>query len=1025
MKRFILLIMLTFMSALFIASCTDKECTEHKYGEWQTETAASCESDGKRIRKCTECDNTEVESIAMLGHLFSSYSPDGNATCVDGTKTAICANGCGKIDTVRDEGSGSGVHTLSFAEAHPSICDAPSRSIAKCAACDYTESVTIAPAIGHLLTSYEVESVVRLEESDCQYKVTLVGKCGICGEIGARVERTEVIHKYSSRILKAATCKSMGTLALKCSLCDKPEHNEYYSAGNAHIWVAGSTVNGIRSYSCVEQGCSATKGVIEVGAFTHTLALSALSGNELKLGSVTLSLDTNACSALRDGSVTVFAERLSLSDRGDILSHLTDAQRAMLGNSEIYSIGMRSGGQSVSDLGNGKVTITLPYELSDGEDISRLTVWEISVTGAIEAHSATYYSGCVSFVTSRFSRFAVVRADAAYACEANGHKFVNGEAEVEPSCVSVGFNLMKCERCVAASVVAVTPELGHSYGSATEKIEPTCNSSGKYTYICDRVGCGHRQEILLPITHSFNATETLAPTCSTDGYIRYTCGKCGEVMTEVKGKQADLHSIYTSYEFKSGTGDCSDGVLVSYKCKNEGCAYQTAVATVYDHIPIDGISESSKNIPIDGIMPTLKAEYGDDLSVSVGVRYGGCLCGKSVTEVDFYDEKGIFEGLSDYFFVLSEAPSEELFTDPDSGYTLKLGVSNETVGCKTVYYLDIIAVYDAQSGEIDGEKRILLTTADAHDTETVAVLREGALTCADGVTVSEVCRKCGEVTEVSGPNMTGKQHYFVYTVIDDLSNSSIRSHKARLSMGICPCGASEYRITYGEGTDPMYKCDLVNIETVTETDSIIKTYACDCGIRYRETVVKERVSDCLERICQRIEYGEYDSEEDAYSDVTDEAVKDIYTHIFEQKKEYTLEKGCYREYTLSLRCECGAIYPGYSEEVKTYEHTERTEYSADSMGRSVETSYCKECGYLKKTVKDGNGSILSIYTEEPDPVSGERKVTSKLFRGGAEKYSEIRAEDKWSQSFRILISGTDMVCYTVNSLGEVEIVICQ
>jgi hypothetical protein len=43
---------------------------------------------------------------SALGHVYTDYTPDGNATCFeDGTKTALCDHGCGATETLPDEGS--------------------------------------------------------------------------------------------------------------------------------------------------------------------------------------------------------------------------------------------------------------------------------------------------------------------------------------------------------------------------------------------------------------------------------------------------------------------------------------------------------------------------------------------------------------------------------------------------------------------------------------------------------------------------------------------------------------------------------------------------------------------------------------------------------------------------------------------------------------------------------------------------------------------------------------------------------
>ena len=65
---------------------------------------ATCTEDGAVNHICS-CGATQMETIAPLGHSFTEYVSDGNATYeADGTKTAVCEK-CGAKDTVVDEGS--------------------------------------------------------------------------------------------------------------------------------------------------------------------------------------------------------------------------------------------------------------------------------------------------------------------------------------------------------------------------------------------------------------------------------------------------------------------------------------------------------------------------------------------------------------------------------------------------------------------------------------------------------------------------------------------------------------------------------------------------------------------------------------------------------------------------------------------------------------------------------------------------------------------------------------------------------
>lgn len=79
------------------------------WGDWYVFTPAGCETVGEERRDCANCDEYETREIPSQGHNFTDYILDENASCEeDGTKTAICGNGCGKTDTVIVEGSVKG-----------------------------------------------------------------------------------------------------------------------------------------------------------------------------------------------------------------------------------------------------------------------------------------------------------------------------------------------------------------------------------------------------------------------------------------------------------------------------------------------------------------------------------------------------------------------------------------------------------------------------------------------------------------------------------------------------------------------------------------------------------------------------------------------------------------------------------------------------------------------------------------------------------------------------------------------------
>lgn len=67
----------------------------------------TCTQMGGFLYRCERCGYSYLEgSVAALGHSFTKYVSDGNATATqDGTQTAQCDRGCGATDTIVEEGS--------------------------------------------------------------------------------------------------------------------------------------------------------------------------------------------------------------------------------------------------------------------------------------------------------------------------------------------------------------------------------------------------------------------------------------------------------------------------------------------------------------------------------------------------------------------------------------------------------------------------------------------------------------------------------------------------------------------------------------------------------------------------------------------------------------------------------------------------------------------------------------------------------------------------------------------------------
>jgi hypothetical protein len=70
----------------------------------------------------------------------------------------------------------------------------------------------------------------------------------------------------------------------------------------------------------------------------------------------------------------------------------------------VFSLTVSSGDKIITDFG-GSVTVSLPYELKEGEDADNVTVWHLTSSGVLVEIPCTYdpVTKLVSFTVSHFS----------------------------------------------------------------------------------------------------------------------------------------------------------------------------------------------------------------------------------------------------------------------------------------------------------------------------------------------------------------------------------------------------------------------------------------------------------------------------------------------------------------------------------------------------------------------------------------------------------------------------------------------
>ena len=157
--------------------CGDVETTEipptgHSYSS--TATPPTCLEAGCITNVCDSCGKTEILPGELpLGHSFTDYHLDGNATCTeDGTKTAQCDR-CDMTDTIVDPGSSYG-HRYKDSILTPADCIHRGTILYRCENCDDQYEVVIA-ALGH-----RYEDIITAPS--CEKTGYTTHTCTVCGD---------------------------------------------------------------------------------------------------------------------------------------------------------------------------------------------------------------------------------------------------------------------------------------------------------------------------------------------------------------------------------------------------------------------------------------------------------------------------------------------------------------------------------------------------------------------------------------------------------------------------------------------------------------------------------------------------------------------------------------------------------------------------------------------------------------------------------------------------------------------------
>lgn len=119
----------------------------HSWSDWSVKKAAGCETAGEKIRTCSGCQQSELQTIPATGHSWSDWKTESAASCeTDGVSARSCAN-CGKKETKTIPATGH--HWGEWIVTKQPTVDAAGEQESVCANCGKKRTGSVAALVGY------------------------------------------------------------------------------------------------------------------------------------------------------------------------------------------------------------------------------------------------------------------------------------------------------------------------------------------------------------------------------------------------------------------------------------------------------------------------------------------------------------------------------------------------------------------------------------------------------------------------------------------------------------------------------------------------------------------------------------------------------------------------------------------------------------------------------------------------------------------------------------------------------------
>ena len=583
MKKHILAIILCVICAslvLVLASCggdtntdTGADCSQgHNFGDWTTETYASCTSAGLKVRVCQDCSFEEEEPIPS-GHKFGEWEVVTEKTCEqDGLDRRVCS------------------------------------------VCDYEEKDEF-KAEGHKFGEWE-----EISKGDCVNVGKKARTCSTCGE-----EETEDLpaagHSFSEwgfkafdnePFEKAATCTEKGYLGRECTVCFVSDYKDTDPLG--HTWGAWN-VDG----NC-DDGATKTRECTVCKAGDEEITKPGEHANIVYEGAKVPTLDeygsTGTKKCLSCGETLAPAMILEYSNIANQANVSCNVKHWVPEAGLPYLVdGNRETGARTSF---NHASVGFILEFSENKNIEKVVI-VVNGKGSTSDYKSVEEVTNLDFPVSvtLYNKDGNIVDQQSYKTKDTIELILKPTEEISKIAINVQCDYDHTRaiwevETFATSVLSACDVAGaHTWGDWTNVSQPVCNQDGSLTNGLETRTCsvcGNVEENVLTASHSFGEWDESNVACLTGGTKTRTCASCNYVESETVAEGAHMETERQDVIEPTFEADGSTGKLVCTKCgatveeakvlsKLVNAALNAEVTTDAIHWHVVGNEHNKSNLP--------------------------------------------------------------------------------------------------------------------------------------------------------------------------------------------------------------------------------------------------------------------------------------------------------------------------------------------------------------------------------------------------------------------------------------------